>query len=58
MDIVYIFVSAGMEFRNKKMFRYHIPAHTSSFRALVITLCGLVGRYQRFRRTYCLHLQS
>jgi hypothetical protein len=24
----------------------------------VVTLCGLVGRYQRFRETYCLHLQG
>jgi hypothetical protein len=24
----------------------------------VVTLCGLVGKYQRFGGTYCLHLQS
>jgi hypothetical protein len=25
---------------------------------MVLTPCGLVGRYQRFGGTYCLHLQS
>jgi hypothetical protein len=24
----------------------------------VVTSCGLVGRYQRFGGTYCLHLQG
>jgi hypothetical protein len=24
----------------------------------VVALCGLVGRYQRFGGTYCLHLQA
>jgi hypothetical protein len=25
---------------------------------LVVTLCGLVGRYERFGGTHCLHLQG
>lgn len=25
---------------------------------VAITACGLAGRYQRFRGTYCLHLQD
>jgi hypothetical protein len=37
MGIVYILIRAGIKFTNKKNFRYFIPAHTSSFRALGIS---------------------
>jgi hypothetical protein len=36
--ISYILVSAGMKFRNKKKFRYGIPAHTGPFRVLSIRI--------------------
>jgi hypothetical protein len=32
--IQYILINAGMKFRNKKKFRYSIPAYTGPFRAL------------------------
>jgi hypothetical protein len=41
MDIVvYILISAGMKFGNKKI-RYGIPAYTGPFPALYIRLCIL-----------------
>jgi hypothetical protein len=40
-------ISAGMKFRNKKKFRYSIPAYTSRFRALHIRLGCLRGNRQR-----------
>jgi hypothetical protein len=41
MDVVY--TDAGMKFRNRKTFRYDIPAYAGPFRSLsviLITICG------------------
>jgi hypothetical protein len=34
MDIVYMLISAGMKFRNKKKYRYGKPVYSYPFRAL------------------------
>jgi hypothetical protein len=44
--IKYVFISAGMKFRNKKKFRCGIPAYTGPYRALdliIYVLCCLLA---------------
>jgi hypothetical protein len=38
-------------------FDFPISVKTTMLLILVVTLCGLVCRYQRFGETHCLHLQ-
>jgi hypothetical protein len=44
----YILMSDGMKFRNKKKFRYGIPAHTGSFQATIISTHNMMKKYVNF----------